>query len=652
VEYSHPAALKQFNNNDWVPQTMVSRVHEEPEGLKVLLQYPFMYRDIQVNYLTTNLPVASFTSERRHFLGANGYGTWADPQALQAPELDDFETRRGQTVGALLHHLGTLQPGETRRLIVQLGQAASLDAALPDIRRYRDPAEVAAAREELDAFWAAYLDKMQVETPDAAMNAMLNVHNPRQCYVTLNWSRYLSRYQVGLGARGIGFRDSSQDVMGAVLGAPAHAWAMLEKLLQVQRRDGSAMHQFYPLTMEARVGDAAEMEDRLHYYGDDHLWGVLAVAAYVKETGDLDVLDQVLPFYEKDKDGRPLEEGTVLEHLRRALAFTREHVGAHGLPLLGFADWNDTVNLRPGAESLFNANLYGTALREMAALMAYQGDEADAATYRAWYDEMRERVNAHAWDGDWYVRYFDHDGTPIGSHTNEKGQIYLNAQSWPVVSGFAPPERARQALDAAFARLNTRHGLKVSTPGYNGFDPDKGGITTYPPGAKENGGIFLHTNPWMMIAEARMGRGDRAHQYYSQINPAARNDQMEVFESEPYAYPQNILSDEHPQFGLGRNSWLTGTASWTYQAGTQYILGVRPTFAGLRIDPCIPADWEAFSVRRVFRGATYEIEVRNPEGVCRGVREITVDGEPLAGDVLPVFGDGQVHRVEVVLGGG
>jgi cellobiose phosphorylase len=202
-----------------------------------------------------------------------------------------------------------------------------------------------------------------------------------------------------------------------------------------------------------------------------------------------------------------------------------------------------------------------------------------------------------------------------------------------VVSGFAPPERARQALDAAFARLNTRHGLKVSTPGYNGFDPNKGGITTYPPGAKENGGIFLHTNPWMMIAEAR-------------------NDQMEVFESEPYAYPQNILSDEHPQFGLGRNSWLTGTASWTYQAGTQYILGVRPTFAGLRIDPCIPADWEAFSVRRVFRGATYEIEVRNPEGVCRGVREITVDGEPLAGDVLPVFGDGQVHRVEVVLGGG
>ena len=274
---------------------------------------------------------------------------------------------------------------------------------------------------------------------------------------------------------------------------------------------------------------------------------------------------------------------------------------------------------------------------------------ATADTFQTWYDEMRDLVNEHAWDGAWYVRYFDYDGTPLGSHANEKGQIVLNGQSWPVMSGFATPERAVQALDSAYEKLNTRNGLKASTPGYNGFDPDKGGITTYPPGAKENSGIFLHTNPWMMIAETIIGRGDRAYQYYSQINPAARNDRMEEFESDPYAYPQNMVSDEHPQFGLARNSWLTGTASWTYQAGTKYILGVRPTYEGLRIDPCIPADWDGFTVRRTFRGAVYEIEVTNPDHICKGVKSVTVDGKTIAGQVVPIFEDG-THQVVVVMG--
>ena len=648
VEYTHPDALKQLTNADWVPQTMTSRIVDEPDGFRTLLQYPFMFRDIKVNYFTASLSLASFESDRARFLGR--YGTWAAPQALQQPQLSNYEALRGDNIGALLLELGALAPGETRVFVTQLGQAPSFDAAQADIARYRDPAAAEAALAALARFWDAYLNRAQVATPSAAMNAMLNVHNPRQVFITMNWSRYLSLYQLGFGARGIGFRDTSQDVMGAVASAPERVRGLLEQLLQVQLRDGSAMHQFNPLTMVASRGDAEEMEDRPKFYGDDHLWIVLAVTAYLKETGDLAFLDTLLPFYEKDKHGQPLESATVWEHLLRAVEFTRTHVGAHGLPLLGFADWNDTVNLRTGAESLFNANLYGKALEELLALAQFRGDVEMATLFDAHYREMGARVNAVAWDGAWYVRYFDADGTPLGSRTNTQGQIYANGQSWPVISGFAPEERARMALDAVYEHLNTANGIKLSAPGFDGFDPDKGGVTTYPPGAKENGGIFLHANPWVMIAETLIGRGERAFAYYEQINPAAKNDRIEIYESEPYVYPQNMLGDEHPQFGLARNGWLTGTASWTYQAGMQYILGVRPTYTGLQLDPCIPATWDGFRVRRAFRGAIYEIEVRNPQRVCRGVRTLTVDGAPVTGNLIPIFGDGQVHRVEATLG--
>jgi cellobiose phosphorylase len=410
------------------------------------------------------------------------------------------------------------------------------------------------------------------------------------------------------------------------------------------------MHQFNPFTMVANEGDSRQVKGAPKYYSDDHLWIVLAVTAYLKETGDLSFLDEAIPYYEKDKNERPLAWATVLDHMRRAIAFTRNNVGAHGLPLLGFADWNDTVNLRAGAESPFAANLYGRALLEMIELARHLGEEGAAAQSTAWYEAMRWRVNEHTWDGEWYVRYFDADGGPIGSRTNDKGQIYANGQSWPVISGFAPPDRARTALDAVYQRLNTRHGIKLSTPGYDGYDPAKGGITTYPPGAKENGGIFLHTNPWVIIAETMLGRGDRAFEYYRQINPAAKNDRIEVFECEPYVYPQNILGDEHPQFGKARNSWLTGTASWAYLAGTHYILGIRPTYEGLQIDPCIPREWDGFTVGRAFRNAVYEIEVKNPAHVCKGVRSVTLDGEQIAGNVVPVFEDNRTHQVEATMG--
>lgn len=649
VEYSHPNAMEQFTNADWVPQTMMSRAVQDGKHT-ILVQYPFMCRDTKINYLAANLPAASFETERCQFLGENEYGTFRLPLSLLQPELPCTQAKNGHNIAASLHPLGVLQPGETRRLIVQLGQCASLEAARPSIQKYRQAKAVETALAEMSRSWDAYLSALQVETPDLSMNAMLNVHNPHQCYITKTWSRYLSYYQLGLASRGIGFRDSSQDVMAVLASIPEEGREFISTLLSFQMRSGAAMHQFNPLTLEGSIGDSAEMEDRPHYYSDDHLWIILAVAAYLKETGNFAYLNAVIPFYDKDKRGQALEEGTVLEHLQRGLAFTHRDTGQHGLPLLGFADWNDTVNLPAGAESLFTAHLYGKALLEMIALLEHLDDAEGATKYRAWYEEMKTRVEATAWDGEWYVRYFDAEGAPYGSRHNQHGQIYLNAQSWAVISGFAAPERAHRAMQSAYERLNTRDGLKLSAPGYNGYDPKLGGISTYPPGAKENGGIFLHPNPWAMIAETLLGDGERAHQYYTQINPAGKNERIDVYECEPYVYAQNILGDEHPQFGKGRNSWLSGTAAWCYQAATQWILGIRPEFAGLRIDPCIPADWRGFQAQRRFRGCTLHITVHNPQGVCRGVTRMLVDGKAAAGNLVPPGLSPGEHTVEVWLG--
>jgi cellobiose phosphorylase len=619
-------------------------------GLTVLTQYPFMFKEVKVNYLTSNLPASSFETDRKQFLGENEYGTFRSPLSLFGAELSNTEANRGDNIAALLTPLGVLQPGETRRLITQLGQETSYEAARAGIDKFRNPEAVDIALTDISKYWDGYLSAFQVQTPDAAMNAMLNIHNPHQCYITKNWSRYLSYYQLGLGARGIGIRDSSQDILGVLASIPDEGKAFLKILLTFQRRIGSAFHQFNPMTMEGSEGDSLEMEDRYHYYSDDHLWGALAVTAYIKETGDFGFLDEVLPFYDKDKQGNPIESVSVLEHLKRGLAFTRSDVGAHGLPLLGFADWNDTINLPKGAESLFTTHLYGKVLSEVIALMDALGDKKSADDLHVAYQEMKTRFEQVAWDGEWYVMYFDQAGSPIGSHKNEKGQIHLNGQSWAVLSGFASPERARQAMQSVNERLNTKFGIKLSTPGYNGFDPKYGGVTTYPPGAKENGGIFLHPNPWAMIAEAMLGNGERAFEYYAQINPAGKNDLIDVYESEPYVYPQNILGDEHPQFGLARNAWLSGTSSWCYQAGTQWIIGIRVEYDGLRIDPCIPSSWDGFSAVRKFRGSTIRIKVHNPEHVCKGVAKMAIDGKQVEGNLVPVSILGNNHDVEVWLG--
>ncbi len=654
VEYSHMRSYMQLTNADWVPQTMVSHMHEEKQGKKIILQYPFMYRDTKVNYFTSSWAVSSFETDRKNFLGNNEYGTWANPLALQQSELGNYVAKRGDNICALLHHLGTLKSGESQSFVTLLGQEASLEIALPLIEKFRKTQEVDKAFAELGQFWDEYLEKQQVKTPSESLNHMVNVHNARQCYITKNWSRYLSYYQLGLGARGIGFRDSAQDVLGVLPSAAGEGKELINQLLRIQSPEGWAWHQVNPLTGIASSGESEEYsKGQMHFYGDDHLWIILSVCEYIKESGDFAYLDEKLSYYNPQSPQTPTQYGTVFEHLQLALKFTREHSGKNGLPLLYYADWNDTVNLPLGSESLHVANLYGWGLKELIALCKHLDKKELIKQYQTDWDSMSATVNAAAWDGEWWIRYIDEKGQPLGSHKNDVCRIYCNGQSWPVLSGFASGERAVKGLESLHSLLNTQYGIKIASPGYNGMVEGVGGIATYPPGAKENCGIFLHTNPWVMIANCMLGNGERAFEYYQQINPADKNEIIDLYEIEPYAYAQNILADEHPQFGLGRNSWLSGTASWSYQAATKWILGLRPEYGGLRIDPCIPKAWKEFSIKRVWRGAEYHIHVRNPHNVNKGVREIILNGNKIEHSqlpLLPVLKAGTTCQVEVILG--
>lgn len=649
VEYTHFDALKQLTNADWVPQTMQSRLVEK-DNTKILLQYAFMNKTTNINFLTSNGKISSFETDRKNFLGDNGYGTWQKPYSLFKNELSNYETLRGDNIGALMHHCGVLEKQEVKRVCIQLGQCNNIDTEWELIKKYQDIKNIEKSFNELKLFWNDYLSNMIINTPNEDMNTMINIHNPKQCYITKNWSRYLSLYQLGFGLRGIGVRDSAQDVMGILGHMPEEGKELLKMLLSVQKRNGSSMHQLNPMTLEANEGDSREREDRPNYYSDDHLWVIIAVCKYLKETAKFNFLYEEIPFYEKDNKNNPFEKATVLEHLKRGIEFTKNNTGKHGLPLLGFADWNDTINLPNGSESIFAANLYGVALKEMIELCEVLKEHDYVKTYKMYYDNIKNNFNKHAWDGNWYIRYFTEKGQPIGSKTNEQGQIYVNAQSFSVISGFATKDKARVALDSVYNILNTKNGIKLSYPGYNGYDKEKGGITSFPPGAKENGGIFLHSNPWVIIAETKLGNGTRAFEYYNQINPITKNDILDQYECEPYCYPQNILGNEHPQFGLARNTWLSGTASWMYQACVQFILGIKVHYEGIIIDPCIPMQWDKFNVIKKFRNATYDIEVINPNHVSKGIKRIEVDGKKIQDNKIPNYEDEVIHKVKVIMG--
>ena len=605
-------------------------------------------------YFACSEPLAGFDTQRDAFLGP--YRGWDRPIAVERGETSRSIAHGWQPSGS--HHVRLeIGPGETREVEFVLGYAENpADAKFdppgsqridkrrvrPTIARYLQPAAVEAAFEALRASWTDLLGSYQARTGDEHVDRMINIWNPYQCMVTFNVSRSASLFESGIG-RGIGFRDSSQDLLGFVQMVPARARQRLLDVASTQLPTGGAYHQYQPLTKRGNFAVGSG-------FNDDPAWLVLSVAAYLKETGDRSILDEPLPF-----DNQPGTERPLYEHLQRSIQYTLDRLGPHGLPLIGRADWNDCLNLNcfsetPGesfqttenrsggvAESVFIAALFVLAAGELAAIAEMRSDATEASRCRAAVAAMREAVDQHGWDGAWFRRAYDYFGRPVGSAENDEGQIFIEPQGMCVLAGIGIEDgRARAALDSVHERLATPHGIVVLQPAFTRYYLHLGEISTYPGGYKENAGVFCHTNPWVMIAETRLGNGDAAMDYYLRINPSAREDLSETHRGEPYVYAQMIAGRDAATPGEAKNTWLTGTAAWNLVAISQWLLGVRPEHDGLRVDPCVPAGWGDFQVTRRFRGATYRIDVRKPAGVRGRVTRLRVDGRLIDGNLIPL----------------
>jgi cellobiose phosphorylase len=492
------------------------------------------------------------------------------------------------------------------------------------------------------------------------MARMAGVWNQYQCMVTFNMSRSASYFESGIG-RGMGFRDSNQDLLGFVHLVPERARARILDIAATQFPDGSAYHQYQPLTKRGNneVGSG---------FNDDPLWLISGVAAYIKETGDYGILDEKVPF-----DNNDALADSLFVHLKRSFDYTLTHTGPHGLPLIGRADWNDCLNLNcfsavPGesfqttanfesgiAESVFIAALLVWAGPDYAEICRRTGRPEEAVRADNAVAAMTETIKAHGWDGNWFIRAYDAHGKKVGSRECEDGQIFIESNGFAVMAGIGLDDgRAKKALDSVKERLDTKYGIVLLQPAYKEYHLELGEVSSYPPGYKENAGIFCHNNPWVTIAETRLGRGTRAFETYTKICPPYREDDSSLRRLEPYVYPQMIAGKDAKRFGEAKNSWLTGTAAWTFVSISQYILGIRPEYDGIRIDPCIPAAMKGFSVTRHFRNAVYRITVDNTAGAEKGVKSAALDGKPLApsanGALLPALGDGKVHEVTIVMG--
>ncbi len=590
--------------------------------------------EVRERFFACTADVESFDSDREAF-----FGMWRDesrPAAVEAGRCSGSTCSGGNPCGALQVKLA-LDPGESRTFAFVLGEGhADTDGV-----RLRDAATPEWIDRQLDKLaerWRGRLDHYQCKTPDDAMNSMVNVWGAYQSHVTFRWSRSASLIEAGL-RDGLGYRDTLQDTLGVMHVAADEARGRIVDLLHGQASDGSALHQVKPWTLKTGRG---ETPDRV--YSDDHLWIPLALAAYVRETGDAAFLDEPIDWLDRGR-------ASVFAHARKALEFTRAHLGAHGLALSLAADWNDALQLDEGGQSVWTSMQFCRACRDLAELadLLDRGDEA--AEFRTWADEMTGRINDIAWDGHWYLRGMMGDGEPIGSHRNDVAQIWLNPQSWSVLAGVAPRRRAIEAMDAVHERLASEFGLHLFAPPHTDLDRDVPGRVSYPPGMKENAAIFCHPNPWAMMGETVLRRGDRAFEYYKALLPSAMNDRADLRHIEPYVYGQFVTGRWNRNFGKAHNAWLTGTASWCHTAATQYILGVRASCGGLVIDPCVPGGWDGFEVTRIFRGATYRISVANPGGVCSGVKRIKVGRRETDGNVVPIAEPGKTVRVKAELEG-
>lgn len=617
-------------------------------------------------FYSVNAPIQGFETDRDIFLGQ--YNGFDQPKTVWNGNPSNSEAHGWSPIAS--HYLEVeLKPGESKELVFLLGYVENQEEdkwetkgiinkskARKMIHQFDTVNKVNKAFMELKDFWTNLLSTYQVDSGDEKLDRMVNIWNQYQCMITFNFSRSASYFESGIG-RGMGFRDSNQDLIGFVHQVPERARERILDIAATQFENGGAYHQYQPLTKRGNDTIGGN-------FNDDPLWLILSTTSYIKETGDFSILDEQVPF---DNDESIAQ--SHFEHLKMSFYHVVNHLGPHGLPLIGRADWNDCLNLncfskdpnesfqttenKEGgvAESVMIAGMFVLYGQDFVELCRKTGREEEASMAHEHIHQMVRTIDQSGWDGDWFIRAYDHSGKEVGSHKNEEGKIFIESQGFCTMAGIGLEDgRARQALDSVKDFLDCEYGIVLNHPAFTRYHIEYGEISTYPAGYKENAGIFCHNNPWIMIGETMLGRGDRAFDYYSKIAPAYLEEISDLHKTEPYVYAQMIAGKDSFKPGEAKNSWLTGTAAWNYYAITQYILGIRPDYDGLVIDPCIPSDWEGFVVQRKYRGARYRIEVNNPFHVNKGVKEIVLDGFRITGNVLPIFEDGKEHQVEVVMG--
>ncbi|MBP7176511.1 MAG: hypothetical protein KBA53_09930 [Thermoclostridium sp.] len=574
-------------------------------------------------FMASTLPVESFDTDREVFIG--NYHSETNPAAVMNGKCSGSIACGGNPCAALQNKI-TLAPGEKKRalFIVGIGDAKTEGVKYREL--YQDPMKVEEEFLKVQAYWNDKLGKFRINTPSDIVNTMGNIWNQYQCNTTFNWSRSASFNEAG-GRDGLGFRDSNQDTLGVVHSRPSEVKNKIIDLLKAQLSEGYAMHGVQPLTLKQGEHNIPKPQ---HIYSDDHLWLHLSIPAYIKETGDDSILWEVVPYADKG-------EATVYDHLKQALEFSWQKRGDHGILLGLAADWNDCINLKGKGESTWSSLLYYRALTEFIKIAQLFGDDADARKYEGYAEAIKKSLDAYTWEGDRFARGYLDSGRKLGSKESEQSKIFLNAQTWAVVSGAYRDEKGLAAMDSVKQYMFTEHGSVLNYPAYEKHDAEIGAITSFPKGLKENSAIFCHANTWAIVAEGMLGRGDRAFEYYLSFLPAAKNENADLYTMEPYVYCQFITGKEHPyHFGRARNSWLTGTASWAFVALSQYILGVRADYDGLVIDPSIPSEWDGFEVYREYRGKGFSIKIENPDHICHGVSEILLNGETIQGNKIPL----------------
>jgi len=647
-------------------QRNLSTGEVEVDGSVIYHKTEYRERRNHYAFYSVNTKIDGFDTDREAFIGL--YNGLDAPKAVCEGNSGNSLASGWSPIAS--HYIQvSLQPDEEKTFIFILGYVENKqeekwegpgiinkEKARKMIRQFETESDVDNAFNELRRYWDGLLSKYMVESHDEKLNRMVNIWNPYQCMVTFNMSRSASYFESGIG-RGMGFRDSNQDLLGFVHQVPDRARERILDLAATQFEDGGAYHQYQPLTKKGNFDIGGG-------FNDDPLWLILGVAAYIKETGDFDILDESVPF-----DCNESIRASLFEHLKRSFYHVVNNLGPHGLPLIGRADWNDCLNLNcfsnePGesfqtcsniegkvAESIFIAGLFVYAGKDFVELCLRKGFTEEAEKAQKHIDEMKEAVLEYGWDDEWFLRAYDHYGQKVGSKECEEGQIFIEPQGMCVMAEIGVEEGlAEKALNSVKERLDTKYGIVLQNPPYSKYYLNLGEISSYPPGYKENAGIFCHNNPWIAIAETVLGRGDRAFEVYRKIAPAYLEDISDIHRMEPYVYSQMIAGKDAVRYGEAKNSWLTGTASWNFVAISQAILGIKPDYDGLKVEPCIPATWDGYTVRREFRGSIYSIKVMNPNHVCKGVKSVTVDGKMIEGNILPVFGDGLVHDVVVEMG--